>query len=450
MTRYLLEQALLPDGWAENVAVEVDSAGVISAVTPGAEPRIGERIGGCVIPGFVNAHSHAFQYAMAGLAEDARSPEDDFWSWRETMYALAGQVSPEDLRAIAGQLYIDMLKAGYTGVAEFHYLHHGPGGQAYTDPAAMTSALFAAAGDAGIAFAALPVLYMRGGFDGRALADHQRRFGQDLDGYLHLLDRAGALGPTGVAFHSLRAVPPEAFAPVLAHIGPDVPVHLHIAEQTAEVDDCLAATGQRPVEWLLDHCPVSARWHLVHATHMTAEETRQLAATGAHVVICPTTEANLGDGLFPLETWRDAGGRWSVGSDSHVSINPWEELRWLEYGQRLFARRRVRYATPQAPHTGAALYGAAVAGGAAALGRATGAIAPGHAADWLVLAGENTVLETASTQRRLDSLVFAGNANSVRHVMVGGRWCVRDGHHAAEDRVRATYVRTVRRLFSGM
>src|SRR5690606_2045155 len=281
-----------------------------------------------ILPGIPNLHSHAFQRAMAGLAEHRTHPQDSFWTWRELMYRFAARMDPDSTHAVATQLYAEMLEAGYTTVCEFHYLHHQPDGRPYDDPAAMSRALVAAARDTGIRLTLLPVLYMTGGFDGQPLSPRQQRFGHDVDGFLRLL---GSLQPLqddmlriGCAFHSLRAVPEDAMRQVLAALPADAPVHLHIAEQVPEVDASLAARGERPVQWLLRRFAVDRRWTLVHATHLDADEVRGIAASGATVAICPTTEANLGDGLFPLRDYLDAGGRWGIGSDSHVSVSPVE------------------------------------------------------------------------------------------------------------------------------
>ncbi|HZV38942.1 MAG TPA: formimidoylglutamate deiminase, partial [Pseudoxanthomonas sp.] len=310
-----------------------------------ANPPLAERVErGWRLPGVANLHSHAFQRAMAGLAERQTNPEDSFWTWRETMYRFAARMTPESNYAVARQLYAEMLEAGYTTVCEFHYVHHRPDGAPYADPAAMSLALAAAARDTGIRLTLLPVLYMAGGFDGRALGERQRRFGHDVANYLRLFEslhaRQDGLLRVGCALHSLRAVPGTAMREVLAALPADAPVHIHIAEQIGEVQDCLAIRGARPVEWLLANAQVGPRWTLVHATHLTDAEVAGIAGSGATVAICPTTEANLGDGLFPLRDYLDAGGRWGIGSDSHVSVSPVEELRWLEYGQRLATRHR--------------------------------------------------------------------------------------------------------------
>ena len=399
------------------------------------------------LSGLPNLHSHAFQRAMAGLAERQSHPEDSFWTWRELMYRFAGRVDPDSQYAIARQLYAEMLEAGYTTVCEFHYLHHAPGGQAYADPAAMSKALITAAHDTGIRLVLLPVLYMTGGFDGRALNDRQRRFGHGLPDYLALLQSLRALrGPmleVGVALHSLRAVPATAMRELLGAIdGTPMPVHIHIAEQVGEVQECVALRGARPVEWLLANAPVDARWTLVHATHLDAAEVRGIAASGATVAICPTTEANLGDGLFPLRDFLAAGGHWGIGSDSHVSVSAVEELRWLEYGQRLVTRRRNIAVAADTPSTGELLVRQALAGGRRACAM------PDAAEDVLVLDDDAPALAGATRDDVLDRFVFAGNRPLVREAWVGGRRVVADGRHPDHARIAADYGTTLRRLLA--
>ena len=399
------------------------------------------------LAGLPNLHSHAFQRAMAGLAERQSNPEDSFWTWRELMYRFAGRVTPETQYAIAAQLYVEMLEAGYTSVCEFHYLHHAPDGRAFDDPAEMSKSLIAAARDTGIRLTLLPVLYMSGGFDGRALSDRQRRFGHTLDGYLALLQSLRALrGDTlevGVAFHSLRAVPEAALQAVLAGVDPDpMPIHIHIAEQIGEVQDCLALRGARPVEWLLDHADVDPRWTLVHATHLEAGEVQGIARSGATVAICPTTEANLGDGLFPLRAFLDAGGHWGIGSDSHVSVSPVEELRWLEYGQRLVTRRRNIAVSAQQPSTGELLYGQALQGGLQACGQADAA----H--DVVVLDAEAPALAGATAADLFDRVVFGGNRGLVAETHVAGRCLVSRGRHRDREAVAQRYGQAMRVLLA--
>ncbi|MDZ4814627.1 MAG: formimidoylglutamate deiminase, partial [Pseudomonadota bacterium] len=343
MNPYSADHLWTQSGFVPDARIAVSGTPQVnpSAAASGATTRLGR----FVLPGLCNAHSHAFQRAMAGLAERQTHADDSFWTWRETMYRFAGCIGPDELRAIAAQLYVEMLESGYTSVCEFHYLHHQPNGVPYADPAEMSRALIAAARDTGIRMTLLPVLYMTGGFDGSALSARQLRFGHSADTYLRLLEllrgeENDALS-VGMALHSLRAVAEAPMRAVLdAERGHARAIHVHIAEQMPEVDECLNLRGQRPVAWLLDHADVDRRWTLVHATHIDDAEVAGVARSGATVAVCPTTEANLGDGLFPLKAFLDAGGSMAIGSDSHVSISPVEELRWLEYGQRLRAQRR--------------------------------------------------------------------------------------------------------------
>ena len=435
--------ALLPDGWRRDVAIDVDADGAIAALAAGADPRGRDRLDGPALPGMPNLHSHAFQRAMAGLAEHrGADPQDDFWSWRQAMYGLAGALMPKQIEAIAAQLYVEMLEAGYTAVAEFHYLHHAPDGRPYDDPAELSERVIAAAAATGIGLTLLPVLYAAGGFGGKPPTEAQRRFVNRPDRFLVLvesLNRRHGRKPDsaiGIAPHSLRAAPPEALHAVVAAVDAAMPIHIHIAEQTREVEDCLAWSGQRPIAWLLDHAPVDRRWCLVHATHADADEVRRAAATGAVAGLCPTTEANLGDGFFPAEDWFEKGGAFGIGSDSHISVSPVEELRWLEYGRRLLARKRNRLTSAD----GALSYvQRALAGGAQACGRSIGRLGVGARADLVVLDPDHPSLADLPAERLLDALVFAGNAAPIRHVMVGGRWQVRDGRHRSREAVRARF-----------
>ncbi|MCF7221248.1 formimidoylglutamate deiminase [Marilutibacter chinensis] len=452
-------------GWRAGMRAEVDGHGRIARLQPVQagthfSRHASDRI---LVPGVANLHSHAFQRAMAGMAErqtrDRREAvADSFWTWRETMYRFAARFTPDTLYAVAAQLYAEMLEAGYTTVCEFHYLHHAPDGRPYSDPAAMSQALVAAARDTGIRMTLLPVLYMTAGFDGAPLGERQRRFGHDVDAYLHLVDSLcedvasyGAVdgvhrGGThhgmlhvGCAMHSLRAVPPDAMRAVLAALPPAMPVHIHIAEQVAEVEDCVAMRGARPVQWLLDNAAVDARWTLVHATHLDAAETAGVARSGATVAICPTTEANLGDGLFPLRDFLDAGGRWGIGSDSHISVSPVEELRWLEYGQRLVTRRRNITVGAETPSVGDALMRGVAASAASASGHAIGLLAAGQAADAVVLDGAAAQLTGATVDDLLDRWIFSGNRNLVDEVYVAGRRVVDGGRHRDRDAIATRY-----------
>ncbi|QDE39136.1 formimidoylglutamate deiminase [Luteibacter pinisoli] len=437
---------LWTDGaWAESGLAIRD--GRFAAPNGGA----GERIGRFVLPGMPNLHSHAFQRAMAGLAERRGPGEDSFWTWRETMYAFAEAINPDDMKAIATQLYVEMVKAGYTQVCEFHYLHHGPRGVPYADPAAMSLALIEAAKDAGIGLTLLPVLYMTGGFDGRPLSERQQRFRHDIGQYVSLLERLVPMQhdmlKVGIALHSLRAVPEGAMRAVLAtEVAKGLPIHIHIAEQIGEVQDCLAVRGARPVEWLFDHAEVDERWTLVHATHLTGHETKRLAISGAVAGLCPTTEANLGDGLFPLADFVDGGGTFGIGSDSHISVSPVEELRWLEYGQRLVTRHRNVVSRKPEESSGVALWQRALDGGARAAGTDVGRLEQGGRADLLVLHDGAPLLAARDEADVIDTFLFAGNTPLVRDVMVGGQWRVRDFAHVGEIAAAAEYRRVVEKL----
>jgi formimidoylglutamate deiminase len=434
-------------GWQADAAFGITARGYLTAATAGAN----ENFGTWVLPGMSNLHSHAFQRAMAGLAERKGRSDDSFWSWRETMYAFAAAIGPDELKAIAAQLYVEMLKAGYTQVCEFHYLHHQPDGTPYAQPEAMSLALIEAAREAGIALTLLPVLYISGGFDGRALTPRQRRFGHDVDGYLRLLETLRTHENdslrVGIALHSLRAVPEQAMQSVLAsELSKGRPIHIHIAEQIGEVQDCLALRGARPVEWLFDHADVDAHWCLVHATHLTEAETMQIARSGAVAGLCPTTEANLGDGLFPLAAYLDAQGTLGIGSDSHISISPVEELRWLEYGQRLTSGHRNIAARGQGVSVGETLWRAALRGGSQAAGLPIGELHDGARADLVVLDDSSPLLAARDARSMLDSFVFAGNTPLVRDVMCGGKWVVRDFRHRDETRIAARYAAVVNAL----
>lgn len=449
---YWLEKALLPDGWVNHVRVTTDTSGLIRSVEPASKPHGAAVLRGICIPGMPNCHSHAFQRAMAGFAEHAANPQDDFWSWRELMYRLAAQVTPEELYAIAAQLYLEMLTAGYTSVAEFHYLHDS---STADGPLAMSMAIIEAAQLAGIRLAHLPVLYQASDFGGKPPKPEQQRFVLSEERFQQLISdldsrtRERPLQIVGLAFHSLRAVSPDAMTRTLEACSPSAksrPIHIHIAEQPAEVEACLAWCGRRPVEFLLQTASVNENWCLVHATHMQTEEIVALARSRAVAGLCPTTEANLGDGLFPLRAFLQERGRLAIGSDSHVSISPVEELRWLEYGQRLLTGRRTLAANSTNPHVGANLFHRAIEGGASAIGQPVGKIAPGYAADWIVLDGDHPQLCGAPDDVVLDCWVFSGNQNVVRDVVVGGEHVVRAGTHVKSADIRNNFQQTMLRL----
>ena len=451
-------QALLATGWAENVRISIDSAGNIANITTditGAKTDIKAIKQSCLLPGMANLHSHAHQRAMAGLAERAGATDDSFWTWRKIMYQFLQTIQPEHLHAIASQLYVEMLKSGYTRVAEFQYLHHQPNGQHYANPAEMSLQTLQAARDTGIGMTNLPVHYQFGGFGEQVLGQQQQRFANDPELFLRIVEAlrqvsgSDANVVTGMAAHSLRAVGKQGLSTILETLHKDrtLPVHIHIAEQTKEVDDCIAWSGARPVEYLLGNFDVDKHWCLIHATHMTDSETQAVAESGAVVGICPATEGNLGDGFFNAVEYLKHNGQFGIGSDSHISVSPSEELRWLEYGQRLRHRSRNVLAGGYEQSTGRSLFDKAVAGGAQACGHNSGAIAVGKRADFIVLDTDHPLLCERSGDELLDSWIFSGNHNAVRDVYVGGQHVIQDGHHSQEvaiaDRFRST-LKTLR------
>ncbi|CAI9119239.1 formimidoylglutamate deiminase [Brytella acorum] len=446
-------QALLPGGWRSDVRLEF-SGGRFTAIDAGVAAHPADERADIVLPPLPSLHSHAFQRAMAGLTETRRDPADSFWTWREQMYALASRIDPDGMRAIAAQLYMEMLKAGFTQVAEFHYLHRAPDGRPYDRPAEMAFSVVDGAGEAGIGMTLLPTLYRRAGF-GRPLAPEQKRFESAPDFIVGIMTDIAAAHRdngrvhVGVGLHSLRAVNREDIIAMLALVPQDVPIHIHIAEQQREVADCVEFLGRRPVAWLLDEIAVDARWCLVHATHLDPGETRRFAASGAVAGLCPITEANLGDGLFPLVDFIDAGGRFGIGTDSNVLASANEELRLLEYGQRLSARKRC-LALPgdEKGSVGRYLYDASLKGGSLACGHGGGALAVGQRADLCVVREAALPLPDLRGDAVLDSLVFARAAFPAHNVLCGGDWVVREGRHVREDEISAAFRAAIRHLRS--
>ncbi|EPF16173.1 Atrazine chlorohydrolase [Cedecea davisae] len=453
MAVYFAAKALLPQGWAENVKLSVSGQGTITAVEVNAKADDESiRLEGFVVPGMPNLHSHAFQRAMAGLTEVVGDPADSFWTWRDLMYRLVGKITPEQLETIASYLYIEMLKAGYTSVAEFHYLHHDSGGKAYAQPAELALRISQAAKTSGIGLTLLPVLYTHSGFGGQPASAGQSRFINQTDGYLKLYDSivsklaAEPMQRAGLCFHSLRAVTPEQMRAVLESQPHPQPVHIHISEQQKEVDDCLAWSGLRPVEWLYENMPVDENWCLIHATHITGSETKLIADSGTVAGLCLTTEANLGDGIFPGQAYLHQGGNWGIGSDSHISVSVSEDLRWFEYGQRLNNRRRNLLHLANEPYVGNVLYQGALRGGKMALGQNIGELAVGGRADLLVLDGGDPFLATAQDSELLNRWIFACAANPIKDVMTGGSWVIRDGRHAKDEEIKADFTLVLKQL----
>ena len=456
MNELFAPNALLPTGWARNVLLQWDEAGRLCTVASNAVVPQGTPVApGPVLPGMPNLHSHAFQRAFAGLTEYRGESQDSFWSWRNLMYRFAARITPESLEAIATWLYVEMLEAGYTSVCEFHYVHHDQDGTPYADDATLSQALLRAARNAGMGITLLPVLYQTSGFGAKPPRADQARFIRSTDNMLSLLERltpaAQAQGAVlGLAPHSLRAVPPDSLAAAvqgLTALSPEAPIHIHIAEQTQEVDDCIAWSGQRPVQWLLEHAPVDERWCLVHATHMTPQEYADAARTGAVAGICPTTEANLGDGIFDMPLWLQHGGRWGVGSDSHACVNAAEELLMLEYGQRLSLRQRNVLASSTQAEVATAMTLQAVQGGAQASGRSPSGmagpagLAVGQQADMVALDAQHVALAGLPAPSMLSSHVFGSHRTSaIDSLWVAGVLRVARVRHALHDTAAQAFV----------
>jgi formimidoylglutamate deiminase len=452
---YQFKKALLPAGWGDEVGIEVGDDGLILRVTPGSAPDGAERIAGVALPGLPNLHCHAFQKGMAGLAERRGPAGDSFWTWREVMYRFLAQLTPDDVEAIAAYAYMEMLEAGFTTVGEFHYLHHDSAGQPYADIGEMAARIAAASAATGIGLTLLPSLYTYGGFGGAAPNPGQVRFINSTDRFVTLMARSRDIvaklpgAAIGIAPHSLRAVSPEQLREVAAVFATG-PVHIHAAEQTREVDDCVASLGARPVQWLLDEMGIDQRWCLIHATHMTDDETTRLAQSGAVAGLCPLTEGSLGDGIFNGETYLAENGGYGIGTDSNIQIDAPAELRQLEYSQRLKARLRNVMTTKEGESTGRSLYARALSGGAQALAQPIGSLAAGHRADIVVLDADHPDLAGATSDDMvLDILVFSAGRDLIRAVLTAGKPVVSAGRHHARDALAERYRATVSRLAKG-
>jgi formimidoylglutamate deiminase len=450
------EAALLPQGWASQVRIAA-SAGRIESILTDVPPAARDERHAIALPGVPNLHSHAFQRGLAGLTERRGAQSDSFWSWRELMYQFVERMDPEDLEAIATLAYAEMLEAGFTRVGEFHYLHHDRDGAAFADPGELAARIAAAAASTGIALTLLPVFYAHASFGGAAPAPRQRRFITDPERYAHILEASRPAvrelpgSVVGVAPHSLRAVTPPQLAAVV-ELARAAPVHIHIAEQLKEVEDCLAWSGRRPIEWLLEHAPVDERWCLVHATHATTAELAGIAARGAVAGLCPMTEASLGDGIFPARDFCEYQGRFGIGSDSNVRLDAAEELRLLEYAQRLEHRARNVLAAGGGASTGRTLFDAALAGGTQALLKRAAATESGLVAggwlDLVTLRGDDPALVARREDEILDSWIFCGGRAAIDCVWRAGEKLVTDGRHRDREAIRARYARALRRLLA--
>lgn len=443
-------RALLRDGWARNVRLEIEG-GYISQITTAAKPEAGDISVDTLLPALSNLHSHSFQRAMAGMTEFRAQGRESFWTWRDLMYRFLDHLTPEEIGAIAAMAFMEMQRAGYAAVGEFHYLHHGPGGQTYDDLALLSGQIMQAAAETGIGLTHLPVLYSHGDVGQKPLAGGQLRFGNTLHGFIDLVERCKTIAQAlpndtviGVAPHSLRATSPDDLEKVAEYCAKG-PIHIHIAEQLREVEAVETVLGARPVAWLMDNAEVDHRWCLIHATHMTQTEILALAKSGAVAGLCPVTEANLGDGIFNGRDFLAAGGRFGVGTDSNVNISVSEELRLFEYGQRLIHRER-NVMVAEAGSTGAALYAAALHGGAQALQRQSGTIAVGYLADLVAIDSTHPRLCALSDAQLLDGYLFAANDTVVTDLWSAGRHRVKGGHHVAEDSITGAYRKAMQAL----
>ena len=447
------ELALTPEGWAKNVRVTVDQLGRISAVESGVKPNPDDQYlwNRILLPALSNLHSHSFQRAMSGLTEKRLEKRDSFWSWRELMYSFLERLTPEHIEAIAGLVFMEMLECGYASVGEFHYVHHQSGGQHYANIAETSCRIIKAAQKVGIGLTHLPVFYMQGGLNGQSLTEGQLRFGNERDGFLQLLEQAQVAllkAPEdyllGIAPHSLRAVSQESLQEIVKAINYG-PIHIHIAEQLKEVDDVLESYGARPVEWLLQNVEVDSRWCLIHATHMIPEEIQNVAKSGAVVGLCPITEANLGDGVFDGSGFLSSGGKYGIGSDSNVFIALTEELRLLEYSQRLIRKER-NVMTSNSGSVGRALYNDALLGGAQALGRKSGSLSPGNWADLVSLDAESLSLWGCSDDEFLDRWIFTADDSLVCEVWSAGRQMVAQGQHIHRKEIEKRYRSVIQEI----
>ena len=450
MTSLHFASALLPSGWADDVRVIVTD-GTIERIAAGVAPDGDDERHALAIPGMASLHSHAFQRGMAGLAETRGNTTDTFWTWRETMYRFALEMTPDDAEAVATLLYIEMLERGFTRVGEFHYLHHDRDGRPYANPGEMATRIARAAELSGIGLTLLPSFYAHGSFGGTAPHAGQRRFICSVDQFAELMATSRKAvhalpgANIGIAPHSLRAVTPDELA-ALAPLAEGGPVHIHAAEQIKEVEECVAWSGRRPVEWLIEHAAIDERWCLIHATHMTAAENAALARSGAVAGLCPVTEASLGDGIFPAREFLDAGGRFGVGTDSNVLVGVADELRQLEYGQRLKCRERNVLSGGAGVSTGRALFEAALAGGAQALAQPTAGLEAGARADIVTLETTHPSLAGRRGDAVLDGWIFAAGADALACVWAGGKKLVEGGRHRLREKARERFNRTVRRL----
>ncbi|WP_444998488.1 formimidoylglutamate deiminase [Aliikangiella sp. IMCC44359] len=448
------ESVLIGNQWQKNITLSINQNGLIESIETG-QATGSEVVKGTILPGMVNCHSHAFQRAFAGFSEYKANQADSFWSWRDIMYRFVAKMSPDDAHSVAQFLYLEMLKAGYTCVAEFHYLHHQNDGKAYANPSEMSLQLINAAKQTGLSMTLLPVLYSYAGFGELSPSAAQARFIHSTDNYCKLIEnlfqttQQEQTVSLGIAPHSLRAVSQsqlEQIVPLMRSLDHNAPVHIHIAEQLQEVEDCIDFYGQRPVEWLLANQSLDKNWCLIHATHLTSQEVKGLAKSGAVAGICPTTESNLGDGIFPTEHYLSLNGRLAIGSDSHIAVNVADELRSLEYAQRLTAHRRAVLTSADCSSVGQYLYQKASLDGALTVNQNVGELAVGKRADLIVLDGQHPSLYAKQESTLLDAAIFATEKLPVKDVMVAGEWQVKNGFHPQQDLIKESYFKVMDKL----
>ena len=455
MKHYFFDKILQNDGWKKDVSIVTWPDGIIHSITENAKRTISYHVPGIAIPGFQNAHSHAFQYAMAGLAEvhPTGTTSDDFWSWRDAMYRLALSVSPEQMEDITTMLYTEMVRMGYTNVAEFHYVHHQTDGTPFDNLAEMGSRLISAAKTAGIGITLVPIFYQKGGF-GKNPTEGQRRFiSKDIDTYLRLLEASEAAtkhyerANVGIGIHSMRGVEPKDIAEIARIADQNIPFHIHIAEQLKEIEDSIAYLNKRPVEWLLNNVDLNDRFHLVHATHLTENEMTGIAKSGANVVLCPTTEGNLGDGIFPLKSFQNAGGRWSIGTDSHIGIHPLEELRLLDYGQRLISHQRNTMTSATNGNSGEfAIEMATVSGRKAMDNFNSDYFKVGEPLNACILNQNSPLLATCKDDNLASAIVYTCDASHHSGTISSGDFIVQRNEHRNIEAVRSNFIRTINEL----
>lgn len=446
--KFAFKKLLQIGGWSNAVEITTDKNGIITSIEKNSEVSSHN----IAIPGFQNAHSHSFQYAMAGLAENHKT-DSDFWSWREAMYRLASSVNPDQFEAIAKMLYSEMLRHGYSNVAEFHYVHHDKYGQPYENLAELGSRLLKAAKETGICITLIPIFYQKGGF-GKSAEENQSRFiSKSVDEYAKLFEASEnackeyKYANIAIGIHSMRGVEAEAIKEVAKNFSQDVPFHIHISEQIKEVKDCIEYLGKRPVEWMLENIELSERFHFVHSTHLNDFEIEGLAKTKTNVVLCPTTEGNLGDGIFPLRNFQDQGGNWSIGTDSHVSLNPFEELRLLDYGQRLISHRRNTFSEKNIGNSGHyAIKQATIAGRKAMNNYCEDYFKIGEPFNACIISSENPLIQTSSDENLLNTIVYSSDETMQRGTIVNGKWLVKNGKHINDEAIKSEFIKTISEL----